>query len=1161
MSSLNKTSTFIENQLPGFIVNNPDYALFVQFLEKYYEFLELPNNPIYELRRSNENYDVNAARKNLLKYFKNKILPSFPEETELSTERIIKASRDFYAKKGTPDSFKFLFRILYGQEVDIFLPKTNILRASDGKWQIPQAIRISFSDSSYLLPGNVKVWTANANTVSYTGNLFSTGLAVNSFIRIGGEKRKITVTNYPANTFNVDVRFANTAQSLISGVIYEAGNSIYRLITNDNATFNYDLLNKKTAVGANSKTTCIIEGSYKTYDPDSSREIAELYVSNVNRQFEAGELVNIDYQENGIDKTFSSKIISVVSGITLEKDRFNKPISGNRYLSGDPVVFYDGLDKYTDQYKKAIAVVDEVTTGGIDVVRLLNRGNYFRTFANDSLIRVQSESGIGANLVISDIYTDGLQANSESFTYVTDSLMFKKDILLNDDDYEFDNVTNIIGFTTGSGNSTTTVNLNTATYLASTVSNYYKSFVVTIIEGTGAAASPNSAVISKYSGITKRAILDTPLAVAPDATSKIKITANASTELGRAFSYDTFVMGKIKSLDLVDVGVAFAEAPTFDTISTFETDYSEIAGFQQINGSDVSNYDINAIPYPTLRLSSTNNTFPTANGFYTGARLFVDTGDNSHYATVVDYVVTDPSTSANVKTLFLDRKFENNITPLNISRFDLFFDYRQNVQNTGKIGSVEILNGGTNYSAADVINFIGTGINAKGSVTVDASGKIINVTMTNRGEGYYGYGQTTAIVNNSIGGVSAGTGASFFVWGLSDSESIKATVTDIGKIKTFDILNRGYGYSTKPNVSLKVLDVYSNTTTGLTNKVSSGDIVWQGAATITGATFNAIVDDVYDIPNTQDSIIRLYNYNGSLANTTIIANTKTGFGNVTLNVSPVVRTHSFNGIYDAVERQYPYFYGDGLALAKAEFLNGLIKYPGYYLNTDGFVSADQRLQDSSYYHNYAYEIQSEKSIDDYRSTVLDVIHPAGMELNARFLMKDKVNVAVNNTSNICISNTAGGLITAVHYTTGLGGSGLADLAARANVGDLIVINSNASPNLSFVRTIASVSQVPVATVEVDLSTREFGDGYLEIVTQQSTAIVRGNTYPVSEKIQVGDIVQIFGDNGFVGFPAVTGITGTQLTFSLGWPRPTQNATFMVNKTFNNVPYRLIKIFG
>lgn len=1149
MTSLNRTSTFIENQLPEFIRGNPEYTLFVQFLQKYYEYLELPGNPIYELRRAEENYDVDLARKSLLKYFKDKILPSFPEETELSTERIIKASRDFYAKKGTPDSFKFLFRVLYGQEVEVFLPKSNILRASDGKWQIPQAIRISFADESYLVSSNLStVNVATSNVVNYAGDLYNTPVIVDSYIRIGNEKRK--VIDVGNNYITVEVPFANTPASANSGVIYQS-NAIYHLVPNQNASFNYDLLVHKLAVGANSKTTCIIEGAYKTYDKDTGQEIAELYVSNVNRDFEAGEFLNIEYQDtNGVTSTFSSKIIASISSVVLLKDRFNRSLGGKRYLIGDPVVFEGGLDKNTDQATKAIAVVKDVTTGGIDIATLNKTGYYFRDYANGGLIQIQSTTGVGANLLIKNIWTDGGYANSNTFAFATDALVFKRDILLNDNDYEFDNVTNYINLTSGSGSTTTTVNLNTATYMASSVNDYYKSFVLTVVGGTGVGATPNSAVILSYNGATKIATLDVALGATVDATSNVKITANANTEIGRALSFDSFTLGKIKYIDLVDGGSSFADPPTFEGISTYETDYSLITGFQYIlPGFDNGfyGYDPYAVPYPTIKLGSSNNQFSLANGFYTGTRLFADVGKTAHFVNVVDYVVTNPLTSANVKTLYLDRRFENNINDLNIQNFNLFFDYRANVRGKGQIGTVEIINGGLGYSASDKINFQGIGYNAEASILVNGDGTITDVIMVNRGEGYYG--DIVCVVNNSTNGISTGSGANLIAWGLSDGERITATTTDVGRIKTFDILNRGFGYLNTPNVSLKIVDIYSTTTSTL---ISSGDVCWQGNTTNANATFTGLIDDVYNIPGTSNSIIRVYNYNGNLNNAAPLRVNTTSYGNIVFTLTPKTDTISFKGVYKAIQRTYPYYYGDGLAKARAVFLNGLIKYQGYYINTDGFVSADQRLQDATYYHNFSYEIQSEKSLDDYKSTVYEVIHPAGTQLLSKYLIKDLINDPGIFTSNVYTSNSVGGTISATHANNVLYGTGSAALANTVNVGDTIIINTNASEYRRYVRTITGVSPILI-----DNPIGNYSDGVMRLTFGSNVANVIGNTYALTDTLYVNDDISFIDANNLTYNLAVANVYHNDIWFTAVSP-VSDNVVYHIDDVLTNVSYRLIK---
>lgn len=388
-SSLNKISTLVEYQLPQFI--RDEHPIFVEFLQKYYEFLEQPGNPVYELKKFENNYDVDDARDSMLAYFKNKVLPSFPDKTELSTERIIKASKDFYSKKGTPESFQFLFKALYNKDIDIYFPKLQILRASDGKWMLPQAFRLTLSP--------------------------------------------------------------------------------------ENELFDINLLEGRKAYGSLSRASCVIEAANRGLDKGTNREIIEIYISNVNRLFQNGEYLEVEYiDENGETQLFTEKIIGAISNIKI-----NPKKRGSKYRTGDPVIINGGLDLTSNTRLKAIATVGNVTSGSIESVTLLNKGYGFRTFSN-SLIDVYSNSGIGANLIISVVDT----GNAQVIPYCTDSIIFKKDLLVGTNSYDFDNAAYARCYlTAGAGNTTTTVNLSTTNFTASSVTDYYKSMIITIIDGTG----------------------------------------------------------------------------------------------------------------------------------------------------------------------------------------------------------------------------------------------------------------------------------------------------------------------------------------------------------------------------------------------------------------------------------------------------------------------------------------------------------------------------------------------------------------------------------------------------------------------------------------------------------------------------------------------------
>jgi hypothetical protein len=1155
MFANNYISTLVENQLPGFVL--ADHPKFVTLIKKYYEYLEQNTKAVNVGKQLYDYMDIDETRADLVKYFKSKIIPNFPEETEFTTEKLLKAAKYFYSKKGTGESFKFLFRTLYGQDVDLHFPKEDILKASDGKWKLPQALRLAFTDASSLVPGgNVNVFAATANTITANGfNLITKGITANSYIRIGENRRLVTFVNTAGDYMNVEIAFANTKYAN-NDVIPQTYDSVklYKVELSEYTNFNIKLLEKCLGVGENSRTTCVIEKAVLTVDGETGREFVEIYVSNVTRLFDAGENLVVNYtDENGDIKQFKSKIISLISNLSLFRNRFGVVQTGRKYKKGDPVVLFGGLADSPDA-TKAVAVVNNVSTGSIESIEVTKPGYFFREDPN-SLVRIFSTSGIGANVIIFGVNDVG--ANGADIEFNTDAIVYKNDILLNATQYDFDNVTAYANLTTNPGNTTTTVNLNTATYTASTVNDWYKSFVLQIVGGTGVAGSPNSAVISAYNGTSKVATLATALAVAPDATSNVKIYANAQTEIGRAMTFETIRLGRISALDLKDGGSFFEEEPTFDAISVFESDYSLDEGFIRIPSSQFSQYNPAATP-PTIRLNSSNASYSLANGFYTGCRLFLDVGDTAHFAEVVDYVVNNPGSSSNTKTLYLDRLFENNINQTNILNFALFLDVRPNVRGAGKLGTILIRNGGTGYNTINnVIEFVGTGYGANAYHTVNATGTIETVTLDNRGEGYSAR-PTILIRDINTGNASTGTGAVLDVILLSDEEEFSAETSDIGRIQDFKIINRGFDYANTPTTSLKVVDILTdNLAAG--QIILGGDSVWQGGATNADATFRGTVDEIYRADST-NTVIRVFNYSGSI-DTSLPIKVATTSSNLTLRLptsTSANATISFNDVNDAVERTYPHFYGNGLAKANAEFLRGLIKYNGFYLNTDGFLSADKKIQDNDYYHNFSYEISSERSLNDYSDTLYRVAHPAGMQLLSKYLLKNIIDGEIVIESDLHTTNTAQSTNGNTTYSSNVFYGNTSAFLTRANVGDLFVINTTETAEFKrYTRVITNV--VNDNTLWLESPIGGLGDGRLRITSGNPDVVVYANSSPIGESLENGDNIS-FNISGTVYDRYVSANSGNVLTLNAS-VSATGNVLYLKNPTYNVVSYTIIRNNG
>jgi len=1143
MSSLNRVSTFIESQLPEFI--RSDYPVFVEFLEKYYEFLEQPGNPIYELKRFSDNYNIDLTRENLLKYFRIKILPSFPEESELSTEKIIKASRDFYSKKGTSDSFKFLFRVLYNKELEVYFPKSQIFKASDGKWVQPQAFRLSSS----------------------------------------------------------------------------AGNQSVEL----------NLLKNQKGVGSVSKASCIIERAYKTIDYATNNEIYEVYVSSITRTFNNNEFLEIQYEdENGVTQIFRETIIGSLSNIKINPQR-----RGRRYVTGDPVVINGGQNINSLTRQKAVATVGNVTVTILDNVTVVKGGYGFRTTPNtfidiitrnpSTLVYDGTGNGAGANAVVSGL--DTTIANTITIPYSSDGISLKANSYLYENDLDFSNTSpTTIFYANAVGSTQTTVNISSLPSV-NTSNGYYNNYVLKVVDGTGSNGLQgliNTVVISQYYGANGIAVVNantsivgkvnitgnevisnisaidianfnagspgfynyltagkdievngelrtianitnayhltvtsafsssatdkklnanSTLSATLDSTSALKLTTSLDTKIGGALTFETFNLHPIIATSVVSGGGGFEDDLNFNVVSVYDSDLSSL-GFIAINPGEFSEYNqTNA----TFKLSSE---YSSVDDFYVGRRIKLD----KHHRSIIDY---DGAT----RTIFLERAFETNINSINILSKVLRMDNRPLIMGMGILGAIEIVNGGTGYANNDTINFNGTGVGAAAYVSsVNISGSIQKITFTNRGEGYVS--SPTAVAGGS------GSGANLNVVLLGDGEELSSTTTFLGEIIDFDITNRGSDYISRPNVSLKIYDLYVTGNTTNIAGILENDSVYQGLPN--NKTFTATVDGLYS----NNSILRVFNYSGTpnvvSGNLVVTRANATG---VFLNVytsGVTIANANIEGIL------YPRQYGNGKAKANAEFINGLIRYNGFYLNSDGHLSSDKRFQDDEKYHNYSYSLHSEESYDTYKKTIFDVAHPTGTKLLPVHIIPESHSTApdinINTHAMILASNSLIGTCSVSYDANNVTGVGQS-FDTLANVGDMIVINS-ADTKRSFVKEIKSIANNN--SLNIESSCVIIGEGRAHISNGNASIVIKGNTNTISSFIASNDKIRIkidgstliktinviFGNvitlNSNIGITNTTNLT-IDTTDARNYGKPVAPAlVYEVIPQFSNVDYEIIR---
>lgn len=141
-------SSLIANQFPSLYAEEGPFL--IEFLKAYYEWLEQPGNPVYESRTLLNYRDVDETVDEFLIHFKKKFLADIQFETTTNKRLFIKNALDFYRSKGTERSVELLFKLVYGEDPEVYFPSQDIFRLSDNEWVKPTYLEVSSSPYNLL---------------------------------------------------------------------------------------------------------------------------------------------------------------------------------------------------------------------------------------------------------------------------------------------------------------------------------------------------------------------------------------------------------------------------------------------------------------------------------------------------------------------------------------------------------------------------------------------------------------------------------------------------------------------------------------------------------------------------------------------------------------------------------------------------------------------------------------------------------------------------------------------------------------------------------------------------------------------------------------------------------------------------------------------------
>ena len=1063
MAAAEKTiSALVQTQLPDFI--NGNHPQFKRFIELYYSWLEqnapagisnTAGNTIYHAMQIGDYRDIDETPDEFIRYFKDELLPHFPENPSLDIKKILKSAREYYNKKGSEESLKWLFKALYDTDLEVNYPKEQILIASDGKWKKPRAFRITVGESNK----NVDV------------NLLEKKLVIGSISGatciIESANRTIDETNgreiIEIYISNITKYFNNGEDILINYVDANGIDRVFReriigTLSNVRVDSNIrtDPTQRRRGLLYNVGDPVVITGGLGI---SAEANDAAAIVGNVTRG--SIEAVTPTFLGYGYREYYNTQVV-VLRTIGVDDDEANSSTdlrvialntsactsnSQKNYLES---ITYDKTSiEFLEDTLIGAANFAPMTPNNINIILNATEEDYTDYFENFEKVWANGNNQFDALFVgyvgtpngntkitgtVNVYSTNGtVWGSNTQFSY---ELKTGQSLRVEGEDQTISAITNNEHLTVTSAYSATVTNKNA--YRVGVFADYIGPDATAPLLIYDTQYSGSLAQILAGPGATLAAVNSgkTWTIAAVSSPYGVPIPANAESMIVQGLDFETVNTGGISAISVLEGGFGFRAEPSLEIDSYYDTNWSEDYDYNNSLEQDTKiglwqNFaDLGVLAH--VHINSGGTEYTVGDGL-----IFVGRGYGAN-----GYVQSVASNGA-ITSIVLDNRGEGYLERPEIimNRSSVSYD---TLTGTATVNNrSRVVTGSSTTFLSDISNKSVIRINSEVRRVVAVTNNtllLVNSAFTANA--------TSQTIQRRDGDEATLTG---YLFGDGFQETIETSA--IGRVQDIRLLYRGYDYVSTPTISLKVLDTVVDALAEA-DTVYEQEYIYQGTS-LQNSTFRANVKSY----NRTTNVLRLYNYSGSInvEQSLVTANNLFIDVDTTERVPVPVRgvlvgTGPSTFYPESVaDLPNPMYYGNGRARANAQFANGLIEFNGFFLNTDGFPSADKVLQDDTIYHNFSYIIQAEKDLIEYENTIKNISHPAGMSLTAKRIAQSEDNAAIVLTSNadvllskydssrVSVANSRSNTITGfgTDFTSSIGG-GAAN--TKVNVGDLFILN-------------------------------------------------------------------------------------------------------------------------
>jgi hypothetical protein len=414
---------------------------------------EIEDNVLRQNARIVDNRTPEAATGKYFEYLKSEFNIGIPSESTADRRLLAKKIKDLYSTKSNEDAYRFLFRTIFGEDIDLRYPGDEVLRISDGKFEkiailrarptadiftyINQTVRGEFSGAVANIVDIKRVFFGGLDTAELTLKLVSGNFNANEKIFVvGRETSNTTIYGMFAGVNIVDAGSGYSVGDVlpISGDGFEASakissvskGPINRIIVNS-VGYGYQV---------GTEASVINSGTGGSEFSLAVREIKNPYDITVGANtYTVGEVSKVSIINRGKDYQ-KAPVITLVDTIIQDIGALSENLivivdGGDDYAVGDALIFSggsgansagivasiddsdvgydvlleDGTNILLETQFSLDVLKDESWTGVVGPISRIELTNYGDGYTSTSLptITVSSVSGANAEFEVLDI--------------------------------------------------------------------------------------------------------------------------------------------------------------------------------------------------------------------------------------------------------------------------------------------------------------------------------------------------------------------------------------------------------------------------------------------------------------------------------------------------------------------------------------------------------------------------------------------------------------------------------------------------------------------------------------------------------------------------------------------------------------------------------------